>query len=144
MTLLRLKNLKVYRDRNGTVRRYFRRRRQKDLPLKVSRDLPSSCVHIRPHSIQQCLRSIKPRPERSRGSSSTTAGPQPLPTSTRHRRNSTSLCSIVLPSGMGIAGCATPGAATAAKPAMANITRAVHPSKYGATRFGKPKPHGLK
>ena len=34
MTLLRLKNLKVYRDRNGTVRRYFRRRGQKDLPLK--------------------------------------------------------------------------------------------------------------
>ena len=34
MTLLRLKYLKVYRDRNGTVRRYFRRRGQKDLPLK--------------------------------------------------------------------------------------------------------------
>jgi enterobacteria phage integrase len=34
MTLLRLKYLKVYRDRHGTVRRYFRRRGQKDLPLK--------------------------------------------------------------------------------------------------------------
>ena len=34
MTMLRLKNLKVYRDRNGTVRRYFRRRGHKDLPLK--------------------------------------------------------------------------------------------------------------
>jgi enterobacteria phage integrase len=34
MTLLRLKYLKVYRDRHGTVRRYFRRRGQKNLPLK--------------------------------------------------------------------------------------------------------------
>jgi enterobacteria phage integrase len=34
MTLLRLKYLKVYRDRHGTVRRYFRRRGLKDLPLK--------------------------------------------------------------------------------------------------------------
>ena len=34
MTLMRLKYLKVYRDRHGTVRRYFRRRGQKDLPLK--------------------------------------------------------------------------------------------------------------
>jgi integrase len=34
MTLLRLKYLKVYRDRHGTVRRYFRRRGQKDFPLK--------------------------------------------------------------------------------------------------------------
>jgi len=34
MTLLRLKYLKVYRDRHGNVRRYFRRRGQKDLPLK--------------------------------------------------------------------------------------------------------------
>ena len=34
MTFLRLKYLKVYRDRHGTVRRYFRRRGQKDLPLK--------------------------------------------------------------------------------------------------------------
>ena len=34
MTMLRLKYLKVYRDRHGTVRRYFRRRGQKDLPLK--------------------------------------------------------------------------------------------------------------
>jgi integrase len=34
MTLLRLKYVKVYRDRHGTVRRYFRRRGQKDLPLK--------------------------------------------------------------------------------------------------------------
>jgi integrase len=34
MTLLRLKYLKVYRDRHGTVRRYLRRRGQKDLPLK--------------------------------------------------------------------------------------------------------------
>ncbi len=34
MTLLRLKYLKVYCDRHGTVRRYFHRRGQKDLPLK--------------------------------------------------------------------------------------------------------------
>ena len=34
MTLLRLKYLKVYRDRHGIVRRYFRRRGQKNLPLK--------------------------------------------------------------------------------------------------------------
>jgi integrase len=34
MTLLRLKYLKVYRDRHGTVRRYFRRRGHKNLPLK--------------------------------------------------------------------------------------------------------------
>jgi hypothetical protein len=34
MTLLRLKYLKVYRDRHGTVRQYFRRRGLKDLPLK--------------------------------------------------------------------------------------------------------------
>jgi integrase len=34
MTLLRLKYVKIYRDRHGTVRRYFRRRGQKDLPLK--------------------------------------------------------------------------------------------------------------
>jgi enterobacteria phage integrase len=34
MTLLRLKYLKVYRDRHGTVRRYFRRPGQKTLPLK--------------------------------------------------------------------------------------------------------------
>ena len=34
MTLLRLKYLKSYSDRHGTVRRYFRRRGQKDVPLK--------------------------------------------------------------------------------------------------------------
>ncbi len=34
MTLVRLKFLKNYRDRHGTVRRYFRRRGQKDVPLK--------------------------------------------------------------------------------------------------------------
>jgi integrase len=34
MTLLRLKYLKVYRDRHGTVRRYFRRPGHKALPLK--------------------------------------------------------------------------------------------------------------
>ena len=34
MTLLRLRYLKVYRDRHGTVRRYFHKRGQKDLPLK--------------------------------------------------------------------------------------------------------------
>ncbi len=34
MTLLRLKYLKVYRDRHGTVRRYFRRRGQKSVLLK--------------------------------------------------------------------------------------------------------------
>jgi integrase len=34
MTLLRLKYLKVYRDRHGIVRRYFRRRGHKNLPLK--------------------------------------------------------------------------------------------------------------
>src|SRR6476660_9762513 len=34
MALLRLKYVKVYRDRHGTVRRYFRRRGQKDIPLK--------------------------------------------------------------------------------------------------------------
>lgn len=34
MTLLRLKYLKIYRDRHGTVRRYFHRRGQKDRPLK--------------------------------------------------------------------------------------------------------------
>jgi integrase len=34
MTLLRLKYLKVYRDRHGTIRRYFRRRGQKDVTLK--------------------------------------------------------------------------------------------------------------
>jgi integrase len=34
MALLRLKYLKVYRDRHGTVRRYFRRRGQKEVRLK--------------------------------------------------------------------------------------------------------------
>ncbi len=34
MTVLRLKYLKVYRDRHGTLRRYFRRRGQKDVPLQ--------------------------------------------------------------------------------------------------------------
>ena len=34
MTLLRLKYLKVYRDRHGTVRRYFHKRGQMDIPLK--------------------------------------------------------------------------------------------------------------
>ena len=34
MTFLRLKYLKVYRDRHGTVRRYVRRRGQKDIALK--------------------------------------------------------------------------------------------------------------
>jgi hypothetical protein len=34
MALVRLKYLKVYRDRRGIVRRYVRRRGQKDLPLK--------------------------------------------------------------------------------------------------------------
>jgi integrase len=34
VTLLRLKYLKVYRDRHGTVRRYFHKPGQKDVPLK--------------------------------------------------------------------------------------------------------------
>lgn len=34
MALVRLTYLKVYRDRHGTVRRYFRRRGQKDIRLK--------------------------------------------------------------------------------------------------------------
>jgi hypothetical protein len=34
MALVRLKYLKIYRDRHGTVRRYVRRRGQKDVPLK--------------------------------------------------------------------------------------------------------------
>jgi enterobacteria phage integrase len=34
MTRLRLGYIKEYRDRHGTVRRYFRRRGQKDIPLK--------------------------------------------------------------------------------------------------------------
>ena len=34
MTVLRLKYVKVYRDRHGSLRRYFRRRGQKDVPLQ--------------------------------------------------------------------------------------------------------------
>jgi enterobacteria phage integrase len=33
MALVKLKHLKIYRDRHGTIRRYVRRRGQKDIPL---------------------------------------------------------------------------------------------------------------
>ena len=75
MTLLRLKYLKAYSDRHGTVRRYFRRRGQKDVPLKGE---PVSTEFMRAY--QAAYDTTAPTVDKTATgtfakSSSTTAGP---------------------------------------------------------------------
>jgi len=115
MTLLRLKYLKVYRDRHGNVRRYFRRRGQKDLPLKGEPGTPEFMLAYQAATGATAPAVDETKLGPSRGSSLTTAGPRLSPISSRRRRSYTGSCLIASPSGMGIALFGTQGAATPGK-----------------------------
>ena len=115
MTLLRLRYLKVYRDRHGTVRRYVRRRGQKDLRLKGEPGTIEFMLAYQAALVPPRPWSTRPSPEPSEGSSPTTTGPWFLPTSDRRRRSFIGWCSIALGSGMAIVWCGTHGVVTPAK-----------------------------
>jgi hypothetical protein len=61
MAMVRLPFIKIYRDRHGTVRRYVRRRGQKDVPLKGEPGTPEFML-----AYQAAFDTTAPRADRTK------------------------------------------------------------------------------